>query len=180
MSAVRNAAAVVLVAVGLAACTSNDEASLPACPNIVVADDTAEVTKFLTGDGRDLIDVVMEARIAGFGGFCEVDIDDEDGGNVVVELVVTFQVSRGPANVNRTGQFVYFVAIADRNDVILAKQVFTSDVDFSGNRNRVSFEETLAQEIPLKVGELASDYGVYVGFQLVPNELQYNRRKLGR
>ena len=36
-----------------------------------------------------------------------------------------------------------------------------------------------AIDIPLKDGEITSDYTVFVGFQLAPEELEYNRNKLG-
>ena len=168
-----------LAAVLLAACAA-DQAALPACPNIIIVGDTAEVTKFQPGAGRDLIDVILEAKVAGFGGFCESDIDADAGGTVEVELIVTFQASRGPANVDRAGQLEYFVAIADRNDAILAKRVFASEVSFAGNDRHVDLREELVQAIPLKAGEVGSDYSVYVGFQLSADELQYNRRKFGR
>ena len=180
MAAWRRCPAISLLAAVLAACAS-DEAALPACPNIIVVGDTAEVTKFQSGSGRDLIDVVMEAEVAGFDGFCEADIDEETAsGDVEVELVLTFQASRGPANEDRAGRFEYFIVIADRNEAILAKRVFTSDVSFAAKVNRVDVREELVQRIPLKAGEIGSDYDIFVGFQLSAEELQYNRRKFGR
>ena len=164
----------------LAACGGGEAVLAPPCPNISVLADTAEVTKFRSGLGRDLTDVVLEARITDYSGFCDTDLDDGAGGEVQVELRLLIEVARGPANGSRRGSYDFFVAIGDRERNILAKQVFTSEVEFEGNRNRLTAVEDLEQTIPLGAGELGDDYDIYVGFQLSEDELLYNRRKVMR
>lgn len=162
-------------AIFLAACSSQDERLAPPCPAIVIVQEIADVTQFKPGEGRDLTDVVLEGKVRGFDGFCETDFDEGVAGEVEVELRVVFSIARGPANTDRKGDFRYFVALADRAGKTTQKHVFDSEVEFPGNRNRVAPFEELTLKIPLKSGENGADYTVYVGFQLSPEQLDYNR-----
>ncbi len=161
----------------LVACSSDEGVLAPACPNIVIVKDTAELTKFRPGPGRDLTDVVLDARIDRFDGECETDLEDDRSGKVEVDLQLIFEATRGPANDTRTGEFRYYVAIANRGGAILAKKVFATEFEFEGNRNRIGAVEELTQEIPLRPGELGEDFDIFIGFQLNPEQLDYNRAK---
>ena len=170
-----------LVAAGLvlAGC-ADDIGAPPPCPNVVVVQDTAEVTKFLPGPGRDLTDVVLEVKIERFDGFCDTELDDGEAVSVTVEMQLFLTAMRGPASRDRRGTVTYFVAIADQWETILAKETFASEFVFEGNRSRTTVFEDLTEEIPLQTGELGDVYNIYIGFQLTPDELKYNQRKLGR
>ena len=165
----------------LAACQQGPERLAPACPTIAIVQDASELTLFVDGPGRDLIDVTLEARIMEFAGFCDTDLDEDTGaGRVDIDLELLFQAKRGPASANLEAQLSYFVAITDKDEVILARENFTIDLKFEGNRNRIGAVETLAQKIPLKSGEFGEDFKVFVGFQLSEEQLRFNRIKLGR
>ncbi|MDH3738549.1 MAG: hypothetical protein OER92_05095 [Alphaproteobacteria bacterium] len=165
----------------LAACSSTDEVVIaPACPNVVIVKDTAEMTVFQPGPGRDLTDVMLEGRVVRFDGECSTDLERDKSGTVTVDLQLIFEVLRGPANDTAGGSFRYFVAIANRDGDILAKKVFDTEFEFEGNRPRVGGIEELTQEIPLKAGELGEDFDIFVGFQLDPEQLKYNRAKGAR
>jgi hypothetical protein len=176
----------VLAMFTLSACSSfsnplsNEVVVAPECPNIVIVKDTAELTAFRPGPGRDLTDVVLDARIDGFDGECETDLESDKSGTVNVDLQMVFEATRGPANETRAGEFSFFVAIANRDGAILAKKVFETEFEFEGNRNRIGGIEELTQEIPLRPGELGEDFDIFIGFQLDPEQLNYNRAKLAR
>jgi hypothetical protein len=159
----------------LAGCGGGETAFAPPCPDVVIVQELAEVTKFRPGEGRDLTDVVLEGRVATFRGFCETDIDDGKPVEVTVELQLVFDVSRGPANTDRKGSFRYFVALNDSADKPVQKHIFDAEVEFAGNRNRIAPFEELTLTVPLREGENGADYTVYVGFQLTSDELVYNR-----
>lgn len=162
----------------LAACTvENAPVVPPACPTIVIVNDTAELTAFRPGPGRDLTDVVLDARLDRFDGTCETDLEDDRSGQVDVDLQLFFEATRGPADQSREGRFDYFVAIAERGGAILAKKVFETEFEFEGNRNRIGIVEELTQEIPLRPGKLGDDFDIFVGFQLTPEQLEYNRAR---
>ncbi|MDA0787522.1 MAG: hypothetical protein O3B37_14655 [Proteobacteria bacterium] len=164
----------------LAACQQGPAAPAPPCPNIVVVQDASEITQFLPGPGRDLTDVTLEAQIADFRGFCDTDIKDDRSGTVDVELQLLMVATRGPAAVSRDATISYFVAIADKDENILAREEFETSIRFEGNRNRVSFGEELTQKIPLQPGQLGDAFSVFVGFVLTDDDLKYNLRKRGR
>tara|TARA_R110002110_G_scaffold376568_2_gene586839 strand:- start:352770 stop:353336 length:567 start_codon:yes stop_codon:yes gene_type:complete len=163
----------------LAACQQSP-AVPPPCPNIVIVQDAAEITHFLPGPGRDLTDVTLEARIADFKGFCDTDIEDDGSGVVDVDLQLLLVATRGPAAVTREATVKYFVAIADTDDNILAREEFETSVAFEGNRNRQGFAEELVQKIPLQAGQRGDAFNVFVGFVLSDDELKYNLNKRGR
>lgn len=171
----------ILAAIVLAACQRGPERLPPACPEIAIVQDLAELTLFAPGPGRDLIDVTLEAKIVEFGGFCDTDIDEDEGtGNVEVDLELLFEATRGPASTSRAAKVTYFIAIADRNENILARETFESDLEFEGNRNRIAYIEELTQNIPIVAGKRGEDFKVFVGFQLTDEQLKFNRNKFGR
>ncbi len=164
----------------LAACQQGAPAQAPPCPDIVIVQDAAELTQFLSGPGRDLTDVTLEARITDFRGFCDTDVNDDGTGTVDVGMEVLLVATRGPAAKTRDATVRYFVAIADKNENILAREEFESSVTFEGNRNRIGFSEELAQKIPLRAGQLGDAFSVFVGFVLTDEDLEYNLNKRGR
>ena len=87
---------------------------------------------------------------------------------------------RGPANHDREAQFDYFVSVVDSERDVLNKQIFGVTVKFPGNLTRVSLTDNdppVTVDIPLAAGRDATDYQIFVGFQLTPDELEYNRRR---
>lgn len=165
----------------LAACQRGPERPAPECPAIAIVQDASELTLFVPGPGRDLIDVTLEARVREFGGFCNTDIDEDTGaGKVDIDLEILFEATRGPASTSREAQVSYFIAITDTAENILARETFITDLEFEGNRNRIGFVEELSQTIPIREGKIGEDFKVFIGFQLSDEQLTYNRNKLGR
>ncbi|MEK9833037.1 MAG: hypothetical protein VW453_10630, partial [Rhodospirillaceae bacterium] len=97
-----------------------------------------------------------------------------------VELELLMIATRGPAAATRDALVSYFVAIADKQENVLARAEFESAITFEGNRNRIGFAEELTQRIPLDRGQLGDDYSIFVGFVLTDEDLRYNRNKRGR
>jgi len=165
----------------LAACQRGPEKPAPACPVIGIVQDAASLTLFVPGPGRDLTDVTLEAEIAEFGGFCDTDIDDDDGtGAVEIDLRLLFSATRGPAAVSREAQISYFIAITDHEENILARETFTFDFEFEGNRNHIGYIDETTQTIPIQPGQIGEDFKVFIGMQLDEEQLTYNRNKRAR
>lgn len=152
----------------LVACASQDEAP-PVCPEAILIKDAERLVKF-EGPGRDLTDVLFELDINEVQLVCEYDDD-------VIEsaLGIRFIAARGPADRDRTASFSYFVAIGTPEREILAREEFDLTIPFEGNRTRVVALEEIFPNIPLRPGRDGDDYLVYIGLQLTPDELQYNR-----
>lgn len=163
------------IALPLGACGLFDRKAPEPCPRVAILADTASVTQFRPGAGRDLTDVTYEAEITGFKGACEYK---DRGETVVVTAALQIVATRGPAGSAEAVSLPFFVAVADRGQSILAKEVFQSRIEFKPGRRRAGVEEEMEQKIPLR-GRRGTDYEILVGFQLDPGQLDYNRRKRG-
>ena len=151
----------------LSACAGEPETR--PCPQAVVLKDAARQVKF-NGAGRDLTDVLYEAEIRTGQLVCEYDDNELD-----VDLQVSIIAARGTANTDRLANVRYFVAIAQTDQTVLARESFDIAIPFPGNRTRVSGLEQIGQIIPLPQGQDGGDYRIYVGLELTHEELEYNR-----
>jgi hypothetical protein len=57
----------------------------------------------------------------------------------------------------------------------VAKQTLTDTMSFAGNQTRTGATDSLSETIPLANPREAANYHVFVGFQLTPEELAFNR-----
>lgn len=164
--------AVLLAAmVVLSACSSSSEEAAHSCPRGVVVGDASTMTRFKPGPGRDPRDVQFQAQLGRIDVTCSFD---RTGANV--ETKVQLAVQEGPAAQNREASFNYFVAILDPANNVLARQEFTADYKFEGNRSRQVSVEELAQHIPGIQGRQGAGYQIAVGLAVTPEELNYNRQ----
>ena len=122
---------IVAVTVLLLAACSSDDGPPPPCPIVVLVKDADRLTRF-EGSGRDLTDVVFETTIRNADVACAYE-DNE----VEAALRVLFATTRGPADSSRRADFRYFVAVADREQNILAREEFDLAAIFPGNRTEI-------------------------------------------
>ena len=132
--------------------------------------DAGRLTRFV-GGGRDVTDVNFEAEIQQLRSGC-VYRERE----IVISMVVPIVVAIGPANQDGGARFNYFIAIA-RGDQILARSSFDVAVPFEDNQTRVGYVDEQELTIPLQGTELGNSYVVYVGFELTPAEMEFNRQQ---
>jgi len=173
--------AVVLMGFLVSACGLVDELTQsdipPPCPTVSILGNAERVTQFSPGPGRDLIDITAEAKIHDFQARCIYDVDDETGiGQVHVELSVGISAARGAANTNGSAEIPYFVSVTGHDKAVMSKNIFTITALFEGNRYRVSaYDEPVVLSIPIKAPQTGLDFLIYIGFQLTPEQLEYNR-----
>ncbi|HEY0421527.1 MAG TPA: hypothetical protein VGC80_18565, partial [Acetobacteraceae bacterium] len=92
-------------------------------------------------------------------------------------LRVGVDITRGPAAAGRSAELGYFVAVTD-GDRLVDMQDYTIRGNFPPNVDRVSvLGQEIALVLPVTSDKPASAYKIYVGFQLTPAELEYNRRR---
>lgn len=149
-----------------------------ACPQVRLDRNTAELVQF-TGDGQDITDTRFAVSLEGYGGECEYD--DEA---VTVVLVPQFVVERGPAapDGQAQGSFEYFVAIPSYYPDPAGKEVFPVSFRFPDPvtpRMRLR-DEPVTLTLPREPGESLAMEEIYLGLQLSPAQLEYNRRRAGR
>jgi hypothetical protein len=163
------------LAAGIAGCGGDKKPVAPPCPNFLLLGNAGDITKFRPGQGRDITDVVFRAKIQNFRGSCA-----HTKTGVEAEFFVDMSIERGPANTARAANLEYFVAIPKFHPKPAGKQTFPVSVRFGENQNQLIYRDEISIEIPLAKNETASDYDVYLGFQLSPEQLEFNRRRQGR
>ncbi len=148
----------------------------PPCPDVNILANAERLTLFQAGPGRDIIDIETEAEIKNFIAQCIYDVDGDTGrGKMYVELSLGISASRGAANYDGQSVLPYFVTITTREKQILNKAQFNTQVVYEGNRYRVEgYEEPVILTVPIEPPATGSDYLIYIGFQLTPEQLRYN------
>lgn len=143
-----------------------------ACPKVNIVRDLQEVTVFRPG-GKDLTDLESRAALTDYTGNCEYT-----SSGVTVNVNVFLVAERGPALQGTTAKYQYFVALAQPDDTLVSKAYFDTDVTFVTGQPRAGTREELAPKIPLPKDGNAKDWKVYLGFQLTPEQLEFNRTQL--
>lgn len=141
--------------------------------------EAATLTRLQQGGGEEIdfaaeiVSVSSKCRAAGDGASLESDVD------------VQFVAARAAAapsggHASRAAKVAYFVAVVDRAQKILAKEVFEVSLGLSAENTQVVLSERLQPRIPLRANESGSDVEILVGFQLSPDELAWNRKQRGK
>jgi hypothetical protein len=146
------------------------------CPNVAIMQDLQAVAKFGPGPGRSDSDIAFGARMLRADVSCDMD---KKRGGLTVSTKLGVSALRNRADV-RKGQVTYFVAVVDRRQAILAKRDFVIDLEFPTTQQRLEITEQHEEFIPLAKDASGPDYGVVFGFELTPDELQYNRDRASR
>ena len=169
----RRSASLLLVALvgALAAACSGTKAPPRACLPVLVPRDADTLIKFRPGPGRDPTDVMFEARIADFVGTC----DFARSGAATVDIKVTLDVRRGPANAGGTAAFTYFAAIPRYFPNPAGKREMPVQVAFKDALGRAVAQEELRLVLPIGRDEPTEDIPIYLGLQLTPAEIEYNK-----
>ena len=157
----------------LAGCSVFDRKPQPPCPRVSVLGEASTMTNFRAGPGRDITDVTMNASIDSFKGTCHYDFDKK---LMTMQIGVGMTISRGPAARGRSDHFSYFVAIPAFFPKPQAKSVFDVAVKFPEGVNTLRYRDDGVEiTIPIPNLDYLERYEVYLGFQLNPDQLAYNR-----
>lgn len=181
---VRSSGLLVAALLGLiaAGCASKQE-NLAPCPSARVLADPSELTRFAAGPGRDPTDIAFEASFVRVAGECRYD---KDGGKIEIELTVVLDLREGPSNAGSDAGFAYFVALAHAapesgsEPTILTRQAIPVDVDFAAGRIGLVYTDNLELAIARGDARDVRNYRLYLGFELTPDELAFNKRKFRR
>ena len=165
-----------VLCMSLAACAVFKPKAPPDCPTVLVLKEAADLSRFKPGPGRDITDQLFGGKLIDFKGDCGYDKKGVD-----LNLLVKFEITRGPALSDRVARFSFFVAIPKFHPSSAGKRVFPVAVEFPTNRTRIRYADEIEIKIPLPPGpRKIDDLEVFLGFQLSPDELIFNRRKLGK
>ena len=151
---------------------------VPACPMVRLLEDADKMTVYRPGTGRDITDIVYEAKLLGFFGDCEYVGEDGVFHEVVVSLRAKFKLARGPADSTRIAELKYFVAIPEFFPAPEGKRQFVRRVRFPIGRNNITINDDFVEiRIPLTKDRKGPESRVYIGFDLTQDQLNQNRRQ---
>ena len=145
------------------------------CPPTAILDEPGELVRFKGGTAPGPANVMFRTKMKSISGLC--DFDEE---TIVMDLGIAMRALRGPANKEGKAEFVYFVAILQSDRKVLTRQEFPMLALFENQDTQIDFVESVTVTIPRRKGTAPTDYLVYLGFEMTPEELAYNRRRLGR
>ena len=173
------AAAALAAALLPAACGGRDSGRtvLPtACPRPGILADGADLTRWQPGPVRDLTTLVFDARLTGLNGTCRPGRGDR---TLEVTLTPSFSVERGPAAGGvRVAELPWFVAVVGPGDEVLQRQTFVERLAFNRGETRgTGGGEPVRLSLPVGEERRATDYRIFVSFELTPEDVAVNRRR---
>jgi hypothetical protein len=156
----------------LAACSSGGDSGQVgklSCPAAIVAPGLDAYTVFRPGaTSTNPEDIGFGVKLISVRATCR----NETAGIRVITNIAFIAV-RNDDNL-RQGDFTYFVAIADQQQTIVAKQNFALRVEFALRQKQMRISDEITERLPLKNLSLGSQYAVIVGLQ--PGQQQLDKR----
>jgi hypothetical protein len=166
-------AAVCTALLALSGCKIFVKEEPPPCPRVSVLEDASKLVRF-AGGGHDANSVEMSAEITKYRGSCYYDRDEK---MMNVKLTVGIDAFAGPAFVEGPHQFEYFVAIPAFSGNPDGKKIFPLKIDIPKGPKGIHVDDgEVDMSFPVKDLKKLQAYEIFVGFQLTPEELDYNRK----
>jgi hypothetical protein len=153
----------------------------PACPGTAILGDAADFSVYRAtaangGAGRDLTDLVVQARIASISGSCK---QGDNKNQLAVAVSIGVDLGRGPAMAGREADVPLFLAIV-QGDTIIDKHVYLMHSIFPPNVDRVSLTPgEVDLSLPVTADKSGASYTILAGFQLTPDQLRMKRQSGG-
>ncbi len=160
-----------LAALMLASCTKAPP-PVEVCPVVSFVDGLDKMTVFGEQGGAELANVRYSAEVTKLGAVC---VFKSKGVQVTANFLMI--ADRGLGDRDRLARPSYFVAVADPEGNVIAKEVFQVEIPFNDNRRRVGRKEEVEPFLPY--GPKKHDftgYRVLIGFQLTPEQVEFNKR----
>jgi len=161
----------------------------PSCPTATILEDANRITVYRPGTGRDIADIVYEARLLGVEGDCSYEIDKKGRTTtettykaVKMNMRPRFVVTPGPALTGFSMPVEYFVAMPEFYPKPEGRAEFSRSVETSPARTQVDVTDANIEiSVPLNEKRRGEAIGVFIGFVLTDEQLRENRsRSSGR
>jgi hypothetical protein len=164
----------------LTACGGNKRETLPAVPQTVVISNACPGVGFLA-EAAERVDFAEGAAqeqgpmMSALLRDAEIECEIEDR-TIEADLEFVIEAAAG-TGAPREVDLPYFVAVT-RDQQVLARETFTARVRFDSD-GRAEVEESVSEiDIPLGQQTSGAAFLVFVGFELSPAHVAYNRRRL--
>ena len=142
------------------------------CPYVKVLYDAARYMEFKNGQQTPAA-VGFTGEISGLTASCQYKGSDP----ITVQLAVDFALGRGPMAGATSKDFHYWVAVTERNAMVIGKQDFTVRGDFKDGADRVNVEDKVEGIVIPRANATTSggNFEVLVGFDVTPEMAAFNR-----
>lgn len=144
------------------------------CPLMGVLYDNSRLVQFAQPNAQRYTNIAFTGEMDGVQGLCRyVEADP-----ITMNMDITMQFGRGPAAAGAERKtYRYWVAVTRRGRAPIAKQYFDVDVRFPRGQDVVSHTEHISRiVIPRANAEISGEnFEILVGFELTPDQLQFNR-----
>lgn len=151
----------------------DDRPNVGPCPLMGVLYDSSRVVDFAAPDSQRYANIEYTAEMQGIRGLCRyVEADP-----ITMSIEVDMAFGRGPAAQGQRQTYRYWVAVARRGRAPIEKAYFDVDVTWDRGENVVTRTERIEHiVIPRATAETSGEnFEVLVGFELTPEQLQFNR-----
>lgn len=147
------------------------------CPQATARPDLTRLVEFYNPSRTDDASKLSEVTIVGLNNTCRVENDQ-----LVMQIDLSLTGKIGPkAKVKSSDKvsfvYPYFVAVTDQTGVVVAKEIFAASMIYASNQTQGTQEETIFQNMPFPDTANGQTYNVIVGFQLSPEQLDYNHKQ---
>lgn len=143
------------------------------CPLMGVLYDNARLVQFDDPRQERYANIQFTAEMQGIRGLCRY-VDDDP---IAMSIEIDMAFGRGPASTSDRQTYRYWVAVVRRGRAPIEREFFEVDVRFPRGQAVVTRTEQIERIIiPRANAEISGEnFEVLVGFELTPEQLQFNR-----
>ena len=144
------------------------------CPIPAILVDTSTITIFRAGTTPDLANELYSVRLIS----AEADCVYNNSTSIVrASMDLTFKATRAPSSEGATYTVPYFVAVHE-GDKIFAKRTYNLRFSFAPGAATATIKQAPEQtRILIQNGKLPWNYQLLSGFQMTPEQIEYNQKK---
>lgn len=145
------------------------------CPPSAALADAVSITEFGRGSSRDDSNVIHSARIEGTVFDCQVVGSQVQGRlGVVGTLMLGRKGKAGPVSLP------IFIALTRAGTDVVSKRFDTIEFEVERGATTAQFEKAIPDfTFNLASGESTLSYEILTGFNLTPDQIEYNRKRFG-
>ena len=144
------------------------------CPVPAILADTNAITVMRPGTTPDLANELYSVKLMNAEGDC---VYNQSTQVVRASMDLTFHASRAPSRDAASYTVPYFVVV-NENAKIYAKHLYNLRVSFAPGAATADITQA-PEDVSIKIGngKLPWNYQLMAGFQLTPDQMEYNRLK---
>ena len=148
------------------------------CPQVEIVDDLSSISDFSNPKKQDKHNLISRVDLKSAESTCKLSSK-----TAIVDLKLLFNGKLGSKGRKKETEkpffsYPFFVAVTTPAGKIIAKEIFAASMTYGAKENEHTYFENLRQIIPIKSKVQANNYRILIGFQVTPDQLEYNREHM--